>query len=409
MLDAFRKRMERRGGSLGMARKNQADMLLNAKFRDDIGFREVIITHIPTGLNQEKFDARYAIKSYLNITGDEVPYFLHFRPGVRVPIGSYVDIKDDTGVYETWMIVAFDDRPQFPLYQILKCNWTLKWVHDGILYKCLGVKRNQNSYNSGLWTDYTTTSVENQHKMWLPTTPYSQTINYGDRVLMNDAGRAIPLAWQVSKVEDTAPIGITKLTFAQVQTDMHEDCGKFGIANWCKLCGDDHNCANCQLPEPEYIDAGLTLPDTKTIILPKPNTPSGKIVHSGTAPQLRANGNFKKLTAQGVEGEDQFFPIWTLTFKDRDEILCTVTIDESWSVTSPNDCTFVPSKEGGRIDCSKDGVLIFSVNVAPDANDTRILKIKCAQLYSMVGKVITASATDEFGRQYESLDLEVIS
>ena len=96
MLDAFRKRMERRGGSLGMARKNQADMLLNAKFRDDIGFREVIITHIPTGLNQEKFDARYAIKSYLNITGDEVTYFLHFRPGVRVPIGSYVDIKDDT-------------------------------------------------------------------------------------------------------------------------------------------------------------------------------------------------------------------------------------------------------------------------------------------------------------------------
>ena len=287
----------------------------------------------------------------------------------------------------------------------MKCNWVLKWIHKGVVYKCLGVKRNQNSYNSGLWTDYSTTSVENQHKMWVPTTPLSQTINYGDRVLMNDTGREIPLAWQVSKVEDTAPTGITKLTFAQIQADIHEDCGKYGIANWCKLCGADHNCDACQLPEPDYIDAGLATHTNVAVPQPK----KGEIVYSGAAPQVRTNGSYKKLTAQFVEGEDQFALQWTLAFKDKDTVLCEVTIDESWNVTSPNDYTFVPSKSGGRIDCSKDGVLIFSVNVLPDVQDTRVLKIKCAQLYSMVGKNISVSAVDEFGRQYESLDLEVIS
>lgn len=402
MLDAFKNRMKRSGGSLGMARKNQADMIMNAKFTDDIGYREIIVSHSPTNIERKKYDARYAIKSYLSITGDEIPYYLQLRPGTRIPIGSYVDIKNDIGDYETWMVVAFDDRPQFPLYQILKCNWTLKWIHNDILYKCLGVKRNQNSYNSGLWTDYSTTSVENQHKMWMPTTPLTQTINYGDRVLMNDIGREIPLAWQVSKVEDTAPVGLTKITFAQTQADMHDDCGKYGIANWCKLCGGDHNCVTCQIPEPKYIDASLSY-DEEIVIYP---VSKGEILYSGTAPNIRVNGSYKKLTAQFPGDDGSYIVQWMLSF---DGGAASVSIDELCNVTSPNNYTFVPSKDGGRIDCSKDGFLIFSVHVAFDSKDMRMIKIKCAQLYSMVGKTITVSAMDEFGRQYNSLDLEVIS
>lgn len=65
-------------------------------------------------------------------------------------MGTYVDIPDDTGTYNRWLIVGRSDEPQFVKYNILKCNWTFKWIVEGILYECLGVLRARNSYNSGL-------------------------------------------------------------------------------------------------------------------------------------------------------------------------------------------------------------------------------------------------------------------
>ena len=64
------------------------------------------------------------------------------------------------------------------------------------------------------------TSPEDQTIMWLPTTHYTQTLSYNQRVLINDDGRRVPIAWELSKVLDTIPVGITRLTFKQVQADL---------------------------------------------------------------------------------------------------------------------------------------------------------------------------------------------
>lgn len=73
-----------------------------------------------------------------------------FRPHVKIPIGSYVDVPDDTGTLQRWLVIINDNQPQFPMYYILKCNWVLKWVYEGKVYKCECVQRTQSSYNSGL-------------------------------------------------------------------------------------------------------------------------------------------------------------------------------------------------------------------------------------------------------------------
>lgn len=143
MLELYRKRLAVQGEYMGEALKKQSDMIMDATFNRDIAYRLCYIDGKPV-------DAKYIVYTYYSISKDAVDYHLQFRPGVHYPIGSYVDIPDDTNTYNRWLIVGRSDEPQFPKYNILKCNWTFKWIVDGQIYECLGVLRKRNSYNSGL-------------------------------------------------------------------------------------------------------------------------------------------------------------------------------------------------------------------------------------------------------------------
>ena len=101
---------------------------------------------------KKKYISEETFKKIANytISKDAVDYHLQFRPGVHYPIGTYIDVPDDVGEYHTWLIVARSDEPQFVKYNILKCNWTFKWMDGEIVRECLGVLRSRNSYNSGL-------------------------------------------------------------------------------------------------------------------------------------------------------------------------------------------------------------------------------------------------------------------
>lgn len=427
MLDTFRARMARQGGSQSKAYLKQSDMIINETFTRDPAYRSVMLTHSPSDMFDVPFDAKYLVRTYYSITKDEVDYYLQFRPHVQVPIGSYVDVPDDNGVYERWLIVAYDDRPQFPLYYILRCNWTLKWFYEGKVYKVLGALRNQNSYNSGEWTDYLTTTVENQNKFWMPTTKYTQTLNYNQRVLINDSGREIPIAWRVSKVEDVQPVGITKLTFTQQPATLEEDCGKYGIANWCKnpdnTVTKPEACRMCTLKEPKYIDAGIEIP--------KPELPRGKIIYNGKDATLRVGGGSKTLTAMFWDTDKQEYinskSTWSLSYMDNDKLLCSIVLsfnDTTWDVNlaenCPNDITLKPLEfnddvatsskvDGCAITCLSNNNEIFKIHVAPTDDDTHAFKLRCLQLYNMVGKKIVLSAQNSFGQYTIDLKMEVVS
>lgn len=427
MLDAFRARMERLGKTQSNAYLQNSDMIINESFTRDPSYREVFITHAPSHIELQKMDAKFKIHTSRSISGDSEDYYLEFRPHVKVPIGSYVDIPDEEGKIGRWLIVEKDNRPQFPMYYVLKCNWTLKWYVNEKVYKCLGVLRNQNSYNSGLWQDYIFESIENQNKIWLPTTPYTQTLNYGQFVLMNDKGRKIPLRWKVSKCEDLQPQGLTKITFTQEQTSLHVDCGKFGIAEWCK-CADhttakNEACKCCCVKEPHYIDAGLELPI--------PENPCGRITYNGKDATLRVGGSSKVFVAEFcdafnvVHAADK--PIWKLSFMDCNVLLCSINLhyhNDNWEIELSDDCpdnvvlsglsfkddVSTPSDvDACDIVCSSGGKEIFKINVAPAEDNRNALKLRCLQLYSMVGKKIVVSATNKDGEHATETVMEVIS
>ena len=402
MLDLFKARMAAQGAGQSQAYRRNADMVIDKTFKRDPAYREVYVTHAPSDMFNVKYDAKFFINTRRSLASDEEDYNIQLRQHMSIPVGSYIDIPDNNGELERWLVVLKDSHPQFPTYYVLKCNWTLKWKVGNIIYSILGVLRTQSSYNSGVWTDYVMTSVENQQKFWCPTTPYSQTINYDQRVLMNEPGRPIPIAWRVSKYEPLQPLGVTKLTFTQELASLPEDCGQYGIANFCPH--KEHSglkselCTHCSLKEPIYIDAGIEMPTEKPV--------KGRIRYTGNA-NIRVGGSPKILTAEywdEINGEFvSYDAYWKITFNN-----CSIHAHFNgfdWEIT-PDSSEFGFEVKGGNVRCFIDKKDIFKIKLAADGKS---LKLSCDPLYSMVGEYMKIESKDDAGGNAAEINMEVIS
>ena len=95
---------------------------------------------------------------------DQVTFWLQMQPGQQCnldyydqvlgkrydtifPIGVYVDILQEDGLYDKWLIVdkANYNGNQFPTFEILRCDFLAQWIADGHKYQCPAVLRTQNS------------------------------------------------------------------------------------------------------------------------------------------------------------------------------------------------------------------------------------------------------------------------
>lgn len=168
--DMYKSMLTSRGRNLSQARRNQSDMIMNATFTGDTGYKRVYILDPERGWHYE--DAKYSKHAAVSILKDAVDYYLQFRPNTHYQIGLYVfipdDVSDDIGFKEfepidpfqdegfdmnkLWMIVNKNDDTQFVRYNILKCNWDFRWickVHGKMeLMHIIGCSRNANSYTS---------------------------------------------------------------------------------------------------------------------------------------------------------------------------------------------------------------------------------------------------------------------
>lgn len=164
MLEAYRNRISVMGSYEGESRRRNSQKIMDASWMRDAATKPVYVKWVDRGLPVVDDDdvvlyAKFNIKSYHNITGDEVGYLLQFRledmqSRSDIKVGSYVQIPNEMNQMEWWLLVHEDDRTQFHQFTILKCTWTYKWVSrvngKRIIYECLGAPRKQNSYNSGV-------------------------------------------------------------------------------------------------------------------------------------------------------------------------------------------------------------------------------------------------------------------
>lgn len=201
-------------------------------------------------------------------------------------------MPDDNGIYYRWLIVDYEEANQFVKYSILPCDYRIQWIQviNGKKYKrqMWGCTRNLSSYTSGIYTDYYFTSLDNVDKFILPLNKITETFGYNNT--LGDAQRLIisakvphPNVWQISKLENTKPIGLLKATIKQVpfndDTDYIERDEQGNIIGmWA-----DYYSADQSIPVESDPD-------------PRPTTYIGCEIKS-SSPTIKVGGSYRTFTA----------------------------------------------------------------------------------------------------------------
>lgn len=345
----------RKGATIGQVHKYESDQIMEATWDNDIDAR---IAYLYDQDHDDEFDKKddlhpdktskipveikFFEMEYNSLAKDEVAYHILFKPsyepnvpyydekfkkpyGAHYPIGLYIDIEDNYGVYNRWLIVGQyrEYSNQFPSYLVLPCDHKLQWVYNKKLYESWCVLRAQSSYNAGIWTADKFTSPENQKITWLPTNDKTKTIYYDQRVAIS-AVRDIPIVWLCTKVEETNVKGISRYTWKQDtwisdKDYMEADDDGNVIAMWCDYFTDENPI------EPTPVD---DKPDTNIY---------SEITWSGSKAELKVKGGYKKFTCTFYR-DDEVINFdkngsWTYTI---DGIDATSLLNIQTSATNPD-------------------------------------------------------------------------
>lgn len=291
--------------------------------------------------NKTKIDAKFIIKSYQSMDKDQVEYYLMFRPSQPVrfnegddlyyyetdfrkrysatfPIGLWVDLPDDRGVYHKWLICRNEPANQFPKYLILPANYELMWVEKNnekrIKRRMWCVLRQQMSYTSGVYVDRVFGHTDNQNKLILPMNSITEKFWYTDddsknmRVIVS-ALMENPTVWKITKCESASPLGLQKLTLYTNFFNEHTDY------------------VNLETGEmyANYFDSEITPIDPSTPTTP-PSSITAKI--SASTSTIKVGGSYKNLTVN--------------LFNDSNEDITTEYTDATFTWTcsvDDEDCT----------------------------------------------------------------------
>ena len=181
---------------------------------------------------------KFIVKTYKSMAKDDPEYHIMFEPnvwnsmsckpdwfvknyqrfGVEFPVGLFVDIPDDRGIYHRWLVMYSEIANQFPKFGVLKCNYKFQWVENDGVYRhkrqMWGVNSSQSSYTSGVWRDYKTQTFDNQDKFYLPWNMISTELRHDTRLCISMLQRE-PWTYIITKVDNTTPKGIITFTVKQ--------------------------------------------------------------------------------------------------------------------------------------------------------------------------------------------------
>lgn len=313
--------------TIGQIHKENSDWLMDETFFNDIQAKVCYIydyahddspnqkDHMTyENTTKTKIDAKFIVTQYGSISKDQVAFHLMFRPSQKMefseddelyyfetdyrqkyditfPTSLYVDIPNEKGVYEKWLILTIEQGNQFIKFNVLPCNYLFEWVEvngsNRYLRRMWGVDRQQLSYTSGVWRDYNFESLDNVDKAFLPLNEITKNIRYiGDdntnQRMIISAKVDNPLVWKLTKLENTKPLGILQLTFSQTYFDEHKD-----------YVEKDEN-GNIIGMWADYYDSDIA-PTDPTEPTPTPSSNYGTITASTST--IKIGGSYKTLTA----------------------------------------------------------------------------------------------------------------
>lgn len=252
----------------GEQRRTQSDLIMEQTWSGDLQSTKAYIYDFYNDNHPDKVrgyepeddtgkievDIKFIVAQYSTISKDQVEYHIQFKPsenlndlipyyqkrygdeyGAEIPVGLYIDIYDrELEQWRKWLICAKEISNQFRKYLILPCDYVFTWILNNKKYLISGIARLRNSYNSGVWRDYITESIENQDQLFFPLNRYTAALYYNQRIIIDpikptkeeldsNLYEHEPITWRITKVESLHPIGIYKITVGQDKFNQFTD------------------------------------------------------------------------------------------------------------------------------------------------------------------------------------------
>lgn len=120
MLEQYKRRIDRMGGSIRGSLKQQSIEISESLFSNSTSIRDVIF-------NGEHCEAKIMTDSKTTVRGGNGNHLIEFRDNVNPKAGDYVQIPNKKGEYEHWLILYESDELSFQKHIIKKCNYHLRW------------------------------------------------------------------------------------------------------------------------------------------------------------------------------------------------------------------------------------------------------------------------------------------
>lgn len=349
-----------RGKHMGDVRKRMSDLIEEASWNNQIESQIGYFydwehdTHcdVLNDLHPENdeykvpMDIKYIVASRQTMAKDAITYHLQLRPSQKCvvdyydecfvepysatyPVGLFVDLKDSHGVWNRWLVCATANinDPQFPNFEILRCDYVLDAIFDSVQYKIPICLRSQNSYNVGTWIKYRIETVEDQSQFIVPLSRLTENIWYNKRYLIDTkVNQDECRAWKVAKVNRIDLPGCAVITLAQdhfnPETDYIEKDSKGNtIALWA-----------------DYYKEPVT-----PIPSPVPTPILGIITIAGTQ-EIKVGGSYKKCTVTFNDGEvhEGTWSFWINNVEVDDMITSTTGLEENQiKIKLPNNGLYI--------------------------------------------------------------------
>ena len=357
-----------KGRTLGQIRKDVSAMIegfsWDSEVESQVGYfydwdhdiEQSVLDDIKPWENARKvpMDIKYIVSSTQTMAKDAITYHIQLKPHQKVcvdyydaafakrysahyPCGLYVDLADAEGKWNRWLVVAMADYndPQFPTFEILRCDYVLNAIIKGVRYNIPVALRSQSSYNSGVWRDYRTETIEDQQKFIAPMNRLTENIWYNKRFLIdNMVDQDECRAWRTTKVNRVSFNGLVMVTLAQdhfnKDTDLIErDRDGNTIALWADVYS-----------EP-------VLPEDYDPLPAKPSGDYGVIAYSGKN-EVKVGGSYKKLEINFFDRDGN--PVgykagtWSFTIGNEavEPIISTVGLSENQiKIKLPNEGLYI--------------------------------------------------------------------
>lgn len=308
------------GLMVGREHKRLSDKIMDATWWTDINSRvgylydyyhDDNITQLndldsPNDPKKVPIDIKFLMNTSQTYGNDQTTFHLQMRPGQECnveyyeqifqqrynstfPIGLYIDIPDEQGKYNRWLVVdkANYNVTQFPTFEILRCDYVLYYIDNHRRKRQIAVVlQSQSSYNSGIWSDHVTTIVEDQQKFAAPLNRDTEKFYYNQRLIIDNKVLTEPRLWQISKINRIAPNGIARITLAQTKFDGNKDYVKIENDEVVEMYADYYvgNTEPNDFMDTDEIRAEITYPGKSTI---------------------RVGSGYKKLAVNFYQGESE--------------------------------------------------------------------------------------------------------